>query len=104
MWSYIEISTAEICACLPTIRPLLVRYIPSIFQSTSRSKSNTTTPHKGSKPRVLSKLSSRNNGEELTSDDECLVIQMQPTVMVRSEVTVVQDNSDTELGFRKAAN
>jgi hypothetical protein len=32
------------------------------------------------------------------------VIQMQPTVMVRSEVTVVQDNSDTELGFRKAAN
>ena len=75
MWSYIEISTAEICACLPTIRPLLVRYIPSIFQSTSRSKSNTTTPHKGNNPRVLSKLSSR-NGEELTSDDEGLVIQM----------------------------
>ena len=104
MWSFIEIATAEICACLPTIRPLLAHYIPSIFQSTSRSKSNTTTQHKGFKPRVLPKLSGRHNREELMSDDEGLVIETQRTVIVRSEVTVVQDNSDIELGFRKAAN
>jgi hypothetical protein len=104
MWSFIEIATAEICSCLPTIRPLLVHYIPSIFQSTSRSKSNTSILHKGYKPRVLPKLSGMHNGEELMSDDEGLVIETQRTVMVRSEVTVGQDNNDIELGFRKAAN
>ena len=104
MWSFIEIATAEICACLPTIRPLLAHYIPSIFKSTSRSKSNTTIQHKGCKPRVLPKLSGRHNGEELMSDDEGLVIETQRAVIVRSEVTVVQDNSDIELGFRKGTS
>jgi hypothetical protein len=95
---------AEICACLPTIRPLLVHYIPSMFQSTSRSISNTTTLQKGYKPRVPPKLSRGHNGEELMSDDEGLVIKTQRPVMVRSKVPVLQDNSDIELGFRKATN
>lgn len=38
------------------------------------------------------------------SDDEGLVIETQRAVIVRSEVTVVQDNSDIELGFRKGTS
>jgi hypothetical protein len=38
------------------------------------------------------------------SDDEGLVIKTQRPVMVRSKVPVLQDNSDIELGFRKATN
>jgi hypothetical protein len=104
MWSFIEIAMAEICACLPTIRPLLVHYIPSMFQSTSRSINTTTTLQKGYKPRVPPKQSRGHNGEELMSDDEGLVIKTQRPVMVRSKVPVVQDSSDIELGFRKATN
>jgi hypothetical protein len=55
-----------------TSRSLHTEYIP---EHQSQQK-HTTTLHKGSKPGVISKLSSRNNGEELTSDDEGLVIQM----------------------------
>jgi hypothetical protein len=104
MWSFIELATAEICACLPTIRPLLVHYIPSIFQSTIRSKNNTTTLQKGYKPRVPPKLSGGYNGEELMSDDEGLVNETQRPEMVRSKVPVMQDNSYIELGFRKAVS
>ncbi|KAH8756854.1 hypothetical protein BGZ57DRAFT_772220, partial [Hyaloscypha finlandica] len=104
MWSFIELATAEICACLPTIRPLLVHYIPSIFQSTIGSKNNTTTLTKGYKPRVPPKLSDGYNGEELMSDDEGLVNETQRPKMVRSKVPVMQNNSYIELGFRKAAN
>lgn len=32
VWSIIETYTAVICACLITIRPLLAKYIPSIFR------------------------------------------------------------------------
>lgn len=42
IWSVLEIYTAMICACLMSIRPLLVRYLPAIFQSTVVSNSNPT--------------------------------------------------------------
>jgi hypothetical protein len=33
VWSMIEEYTALICACLPSLRPLLVQYIPSLFKT-----------------------------------------------------------------------
>ena len=33
IWSLIEEHTAVICACLPSLRPLLVQWIPGVFKS-----------------------------------------------------------------------
>src|SRR5579871_4501747 len=33
IWSMIEEHTAVICCCLPSLRPLLVRWIPGVFKS-----------------------------------------------------------------------
>lgn len=40
IWSVLEIYTAMICACLMAIRPLLAKYLPSLFRSTSISSTN----------------------------------------------------------------
>ena len=40
IWSILETYTAVICACLITIRPLLAKYMPSIFKS-----GNASTPY-----------------------------------------------------------
>ncbi|OBT94023.2 hypothetical protein VE01_07074 [Pseudogymnoascus verrucosus] len=34
IWSILEVYTAVICACLVAIRPLLTKYMPTVFQST----------------------------------------------------------------------
>ena len=47
IWSFLEDYTAVICASLITIRPLLAKYMPSVFRSTLGSQNHTTytTPY-----------------------------------------------------------
>lgn len=40
LWSMIEEHSAVICACLPSLRPLLVQWIPGVFKSIT-TKNNT---------------------------------------------------------------
>jgi hypothetical protein len=40
IWSVLEVFSAMICACLMAIRPLLAKYMPSIFRSTLAGNSN----------------------------------------------------------------
>lgn len=40
IWSMIEEHSAVICACLPSLRPLLVQWIPGVFKSLT-TKNNT---------------------------------------------------------------
>lgn len=41
IWSLAELSTALICGCLPSLRPLLVRYLPIIFKNRSTNAKHT---------------------------------------------------------------
>jgi hypothetical protein len=50
IWSVLEIYTAMICACLMAIRPLLAKYLPSMFQSTLVSTSNAGGGYINSQP------------------------------------------------------
>ncbi|KUJ18509.1 uncharacterized protein LY89DRAFT_498174 [Mollisia scopiformis] len=40
IWSIIEVYTAVICSCLISLRPLIVKYIPELFSTSQRWKSN----------------------------------------------------------------
>jgi hypothetical protein len=42
-WSSLELAIVMICACLPAIRNLLIRFYPGTFLTSMRSSSNTQT-------------------------------------------------------------
>jgi hypothetical protein len=45
MWTIIEMNVAIICACLPQMRPLIVKVFPKIMASYSRERSHGKTPY-----------------------------------------------------------
>jgi hypothetical protein len=49
IWSVIELAVAFICACLPALRPLLLRYVPSLFSSVKSKHGTPSRPRNGSK-------------------------------------------------------
>ncbi|KAH8810940.1 integral membrane protein [Xylogone sp. PMI_703] len=48
IWSSIELHTALICACLPSVRSLLVKFFPDVFRSTVATSK--ATPRRASYP------------------------------------------------------
>ena len=42
-WSLLEVDVGIICLCLPSIRPLLARYMPSVFGSRQLDTSRSVT-------------------------------------------------------------
>jgi len=73
IWSVLESFIAIICASLMCLRPLLVRLLPSVFQSSLDTNSeHTPNPSWGyMNSKLASKLRSGNHGVELhTVDDE----------------------------------
>ncbi|PYI02081.1 hypothetical protein BO78DRAFT_352311, partial [Aspergillus sclerotiicarbonarius CBS 121057] len=45
-WSFVEANVAIICACLPPLRPLLIRFFPHLMPSRMRSSYNREKPSK----------------------------------------------------------
>lgn len=43
MWTMIEMNVAVVCACMPMLRPVVVKLLPGLFPSTSAGR----TPHGG---------------------------------------------------------
>jgi Fungal rhodopsin domain len=39
-WSYLELSTAILAACLPTLRPLAIKFIPGFISPSDKSPPN----------------------------------------------------------------
>jgi fucose permease len=48
MWSAVEVNVGIICACIPTLKPLIKRILPSMI--TEHSRSNTSTEKEASSP------------------------------------------------------
>ncbi|KAM6476690.1 hypothetical protein HDV62DRAFT_402613 [Trichoderma sp. SZMC 28011] len=78
IWSSVEPNIGIVCACLPTLRPLLRRCIPDWFAGSSLNKSG-STPHYGTgdySSRLRSQtgdfyaLTDRNGSKQDKSDDE----------------------------------
>jgi hypothetical protein len=79
---------AIICASLMCLRPLLVRFLPSVFQSTKISESRskrTTNPSWANvvNSKLASKLRSGNNGVELHSEDDEGIQEQEKTIRVQ---------------------
>jgi hypothetical protein len=75
IWSIIETFTAVICACLMTLRPLIVKYLPSILPASKLSASRGKGYGNPSRAQNISsklpnKLRAGNSRVELLSEDE----------------------------------
>ena len=67
----LETFTAVICASLMCFRPLLVKFLPSIFPVTKASGSRSyATPNPNWSVKLASKIRNPNGGVELRSEDE----------------------------------
>jgi hypothetical protein len=74
IWSVIESFTAVICACLMTLRPLIVKYLPAIFPAsklaTNRSKGyGNPNWGQGISSKYPNKLRRAHSGVELLSEE-----------------------------------
>lgn len=84
-WSLIEVYTALICACLPSLRPLLVKCIPSIFQSTTNSSFPNSKRSKISEFVQIKRSRGTVNDEVLISQDLEMVAVGEEKARSRSE-------------------
>jgi hypothetical protein len=64
-WSTIEINVGIICACMPSIRVVLVRIFPRVFGST-RNNTNPLSSFGGSKPLTGGRLGHNKDGSVIT--------------------------------------
>ncbi|KAE9378911.1 hypothetical protein N431DRAFT_499610 [Stipitochalara longipes BDJ] len=82
IWSTLEFSVAMVCACLPAIRALFSRWLPSVFGSTNIASSNGRDKSDPGQPsesvdishrlRRLQKIGPSYNKRVVTPDDELL--------------------------------
>jgi hypothetical protein len=49
-WTAVECNIGIMCACLPTLKPLLSRFLPVLMHSNSNNHSDPTHPNHGSYP------------------------------------------------------
>lgn len=66
IWSILETYTAVICACLMTMRPLLAKFIPSIFESNLASSQHLY--HNSSRPYSTQRTFSTRNPRRMDSE------------------------------------
>ncbi|KAI2464683.1 hypothetical protein F4781DRAFT_58118 [Annulohypoxylon bovei var. microspora] len=70
MWTIIEMNVAIVCACLPQIRPLIIKWFPKLmpaYYSNSHERSDKNTPYTGSnfsKPHIYNSSRSYSKSEE----------------------------------------
>ncbi|RDW85256.1 hypothetical protein BP6252_02846 [Coleophoma cylindrospora] len=98
IWSLVEINVAMICACLPAIRVIIVRWIPALgLESTasatrSNSKSNASSSNPGT--RQPSQLDTVQEGHELSNT----VPSKQPKLSIyRSATSISRTGSEDDL-------
>jgi hypothetical protein len=108
IWSIIEVSTAMICACLMSIRPLLVKWFPSIFPTSTSANSNQYAqnqwrPHGG---KYWNDSPSNNGAVELESKEDLSrstdedrgseSVKKDQTIKVTREFTVRESHYESE--------
>jgi hypothetical protein len=97
IWSMIEEHSAVICACLPSIRPLLVQWIPGIFKSLTKNNTGGSGSYKMSpwqrRNESYSGLGNSNAGTERYREDSTSNI-VTPTEKASHGVVIV----DEEIG------
>jgi hypothetical protein len=104
IWSCIELYSTLICACLPSLRPLLVTYLPSVFKTVvGTSKINTVGGDSAYrmnhwKPSIAKNASYSGLGDETASTTrsrtDSNVKMPEPVVRVVREVDVYADRED----------
>ena len=72
LWSVLEDYVAVICASLMCLRPLFVRFFPSVFPTSNNESKNTQSQGWGQarNSKLASKLGVGSNGYELHSEGE----------------------------------
>lgn len=74
LWSSIEVNTGIICACLPTLKPIVNLISPSFLQSStrqrSREKSHPLTPSLTTGGKVCRRTTDGTEESEITLCDE----------------------------------
>ena len=111
IWSVLEVFTGMICASLMCYRPLLVKLLPIVFQSTKSESKHTQNKSWGAlvSLKLGSKLRTGNNRIELSSLDEESrgrnekEIRVQTTWVTETTLKGSPERSREELGERSAS-
>lgn len=99
MWTIIEMNVAIVCACLPQIRPLIVKWFPRLMPTYyygSRERSDKSTSYTGGS---LPRSYLGNNGRSLSRPDEGKWTRINGTRTGQAGTTqsnIRQDGSNSE--------
>ncbi|KAF8858845.1 hypothetical protein BDZ45DRAFT_387540 [Acephala macrosclerotiorum] len=94
IWSEIETYTAAICACLMCIRPLILKYIPSLFPSTKGSQPTPPPPGHVHKTSWGAQVSSRIRAERVSKYGE----RLDDEEDIEGQIVVGGDNKAVVMG------
>ncbi|KAI1422054.1 hypothetical protein F5Y12DRAFT_658377 [Xylaria sp. FL1777] len=106
MWTVIEMNVAIICACLPQIRPLIVKLFPKIMPASSASKDRT-----GNKATVRSSVLNSCGSRQQSSEDGGRWLRIEChdgislTSILKGDVTPgtpsIREDAGTSVGIQK---
>jgi hypothetical protein len=100
IWSMIEEHSAVICACLPSLRPLLVQWIPGVFKSlttknnTAGSGSHKMSPWKRKNESYSGLGNSNTDMEQFRQDSPAKIVT--PTEKASHGIVVDEEIGDTD--------
>ena len=79
MWSAVEVNVGIICACIPTLKPLIKQFMPFMITDKSRSSTSKTT--------YASDLHTRDEIRRASATSNPSAPQPLPPIPLRDDIT-----------------
>ncbi|KAH8820782.1 MFS transporter-like protein [Xylogone sp. PMI_703] len=94
MWSAVEVNVGIICACIPTMKPLILRILPVMLKDHSGDPSDMTSSQHSNRPDMRKRPSQRQESIAVAREGS-VGLDLPPPVAIRNEF---QDEID-RMGF-----